>query len=61
MNAMELHNNREAYMLWKADIEKNGKTPADMVELARNMGMPEYADQLEAFISKMEAPSEVPA
>lgn len=58
---MELPNNRDTYMRWKADVEKAGKTPADMIELARNMGMPEYAKQLEAFISQMEAPSEVPA
>ena len=49
------------YTLWKSDLARAGKTPADMVKLVRDVGMTEYADQLEAVISEMEAQSEEPA
>lgn len=47
--------NIETYKAWVSDINKKGKTPADMVAFARSLGFEEYADRLEAFISEMQA------
>lgn len=45
----------EAYAMWKSSLEKHGNTPEEMVAYYQNLGMTEYADALESFISKMEA------
>lgn len=59
MTAMDEKNDcktpEEVYEKWKSDLGKKGKTPDDMVAFARSLGFEEYADKLQAFISKMEA------
>ena len=46
--------NLATYKAWVADLKRNGKTPADMVEFVRSRGMEEYADKVEKIISNME-------
>lgn len=50
-----LASNLETYTAWVSDIKRKGKTPADMVAFARSLGLDEYADKFEAFISEMQA------
>lgn len=55
-----MDNNVETYLTWKSDLAKARKTTADMVKLFHDMGMMEYANQLNSFILEMEALSEAP-
>lgn len=57
---MEETDNRVIYQAWKEALAKNGKTPMDMVEHYRSIGMGEYADSLLAFIQRMEASAAEP-
>ena len=43
------------YLVWKQDLQKNGKTPEDAVAFARKHGGEGYAEMLAQFIEKMEA------
>ena len=45
---------RETYRIWKAELERYGKTPEDMVAHYKAIGMAEYAKKLETVISRME-------
>lgn len=44
-----------AYLAWKNDLAKAGKTPEQMIEAVRNAGLTDYADQVEDLVRKMEA------
>lgn len=44
----------ESYQKWKEDLERNGKTPEEMVEWARENVSEEYAKKLKQFIREME-------
>ena len=60
MYSCELKSNIETYNAWVKDLEKNGKTPADMVAFVRGLGMNEYADKVESVILEMQGLSEEP-
>lgn len=60
MDSCDLKSKIETYNAWVKDLEKNGKTPADMVAFVRSLGMDEYADKVEAVISEMRGLSEEP-
>lgn len=47
--------NYKTYLLWKSELKASGRNPDDMVMQARRAGLEKYADQLNAFILKMEA------
>lgn len=44
----------ESYQEWKEDLERNGKTPEEMVEWARENISEEYARKLERIIREYE-------
>ena len=46
----------KSYQEWKEDLERNGKTPEEMVEWARENISEEYAEKLEEVIREYERP-----
>lgn len=46
----------DSYQEWKEDLERNGKTPEEMVEWARENVSEEYAEKLEQVIREYERP-----
>ena len=44
----------KSYQEWKEDLERNGKTPEEMVEWARENISEEYAEKLEEVIREYE-------
>lgn len=44
----------DSYQEWKEDLERNGKTPEEMVKWARENVSEEYAEKLEAIVQKFE-------
>ena len=52
--------NDAIYQGWKAALAKNGKTPMDMVEHYKSIGMGDYASSLLSFIQKMEGSAAEP-
>ena len=45
---------RQVYENWKAGLAAKGKTPTEVVEHYRSIGMMDYADTLAEVIDKME-------
>lgn len=50
-----MKNNLETYLRWKEMLAAKGKTPTDMVEVSRSLGMSDdYIKNLQAIIDEME-------
>lgn len=45
---------RETYRKWKTELAKKGKTPIEVVEYYRSIGMPDYANELAEVIKENE-------
>lgn len=45
----------DAYIHWKTEAEKYGRTPMDIADEYERHGMSEYAGRLREIIEKMEA------
>ena len=45
---------RQAYEIWEAELANKGKTPTEVVEHYRSIGMKDYAATLAEVIDKME-------
>ena len=53
--------NKASYNAWKEKLTTQGKTPVDMVRFYRDIGMSEYAEELQNVILQMEGIAEAPA